>query len=78
MDIAIPYSNNNPTKWVITGVLRVSGNDASAPKPWLNLKSSSDAGFVGSNAAVQTSVIVWYIYIYIYIVGYRRHWVHGI
>ena len=35
-----------------------SGNDASAPKPCLKPEPSSDEGFVGSNAVVQTSVIV--------------------
>ena len=52
--------------WDTGGALWASGNDASAPKPCLNPESSSDEGFVGSNAVVQTSVIVWYIYIYIY------------
>ena len=48
--------------WDTAGVLWVSGNDASAPKPCLNPESSSDEGFVGSNALVQTSVIESYLY----------------
>ena len=36
------------TAWV----LWASGNDASAPKPCLNLESSSDEDFVRSNAVV--------------------------
>ena len=40
---------------VTAWALWASGNDASAPKPCLNLELSSDEGFVGSNAAVQTS-----------------------
>ena len=44
-----------------SGALWASGNDASAPKPCLNPESSSDEGFVRSNAVVQTSVIVWYL-----------------
>ena len=34
------------------GALWVSGNDTSAPKPWLNPESSSDEGFVRSNAII--------------------------
>ena len=56
--------------WDIAQALWASGNDASAPKPCLNPKPSSDEGFVGSNAVIQTSVIVWYLYIYIYIYIY--------
>ena len=56
--------------WDTAEALWVSGNDASAPKPCLNPESSSDEGFVRSNAVVQTSVIVWYLYIYIYIYIY--------
>ena len=41
-----------------TGELWASGNDASAPKPCLNPESLPDKGFVGSNAVVQTSVIL--------------------
>ena len=43
------------------GALWVCGNDASAPKPCLNPELSSDKSFVGSNAVVQTSVIVLYL-----------------
>ena len=47
--------------------LWANGKDASVPRPCLNPKSSSDEGFVRSNAILQTSVIVWYqLYIYIY------------
>ena len=54
--MAIPQSDVNPTKsgsiasycWAAL----VSGNDASAAKPCLNPESSSDEGFVESNAAV--------------------------
>ena len=53
--------------WDTTGALWASGNDASTPKPCLNPESLYDEGFVGSNAVVQTSVIVWYLYIYVYI-----------
>ena len=38
--------------WDTAGVVRVSGNDASAPKPFLNPESSSDVVFVRSNAVV--------------------------
>ena len=56
--------------WDTAEAIGASGKDASAPKPCLNSESSSDEGFVGSNAAVQTSVIVWtYIYIYISVRG---------
>ena len=61
--------------WDTTGALWVSGNDTSAPKPCLNPESSSDEGFVRSNAVVQTSVIVWYLlYIYIYIRREEEMW----
>ena len=53
--------------WETAGALWASGNDASAPKPCQNPESSSDESFVESNAVVQTSVIVWYVYMYIYI-----------
>ena len=54
--MVIPLSDDNPTKsggnvkygWA----LWTCGNDASAPKPYLNKESLSDEGFVGSNAAV--------------------------
>ena len=42
----------------IYDIYMASGNDASAPKLCLNPESSSDKGFVRSNAVVQTSVIV--------------------
>ena len=38
--------------WDTAGALWTSGNDASAPKPCLNPESSSDEGFVRSNAVV--------------------------
>ena len=38
--------------WDTAGALWVSGNDASAPKPCPNPESSSDEGFVRSNAVV--------------------------
>ena len=38
--------------WDTAGALWVSGNDVSAPKPCLNPESSSDEGFVRSNAVV--------------------------
>ena len=38
--------------WDTAGALWASGNDASAPKPCLNPVSSSDEGFVRSNAVV--------------------------
>ena len=38
--------------WDTAGAPWVSGNDASAPKPCLNPESSSDEGFVRSNAVV--------------------------
>ena len=38
--------------------LWAGGNDVSAPKPCLNPESSSDEGFVRSNAVVLTSAIV--------------------
>ena len=60
--------------WDTAEALWASGNNASAPKPCLNPDSSSDEGFVRSNAVVQTSVILWYllyIYIYIYIYIYK-------
>ena len=44
--------------WDTAGPLWANGNDASAPKPCLNLESSSDEGYVRSNAVVQTLVIV--------------------
>ena len=47
--------------WDTVGELWTSGNDASVPKLCLNPESSSDEGFVGSNAVVQISVIVWYL-----------------
>ena len=56
--------------WDTAGALWASGNDASAPKPCLNPESSSDVGFVRSNAVVQTSASIWYYYIYIYIYIY--------
>ena len=43
--------------WDTAGVLWAHGYDALAPKP----ESSFDESFVGSNAVVQTSVIVWYL-----------------
>ena len=52
--------------WDTAGEFCTGSNDASAPKPCQNPESSFDAGFVASNAAVQTSVVV-YIYIYIYV-----------
>ena len=45
--------------WDTAGAIWVSGNDASVPKPCLSLKSSSDEGFVRSNAVILKSVIVW-------------------
>ena len=45
--------------WDTGGVLWASDNDALAPKLCLNPESSSGEGFVRSNVAVQTSVIVW-------------------
>ena len=48
------------------GALWACGNEASAPKPCLNPESSWDEWFVGSNAVVQTSVVAWYLYIYIH------------
>ena len=53
--------------WDTAGALWASGIDASALKPCLNPESSFDEGFVGSSTVVQTSVIVWYLHIYIYI-----------
>ena len=38
--------------WDTAGVLWASGNDASAPKPCLNPESSSEEGFLKSNAVV--------------------------
>ena len=38
--------------WDTAGVLWVSGNDASGPKLCLHPESSSDEGFVRSNAIV--------------------------
>ena len=38
--------------WDTAGALWISGNDASAPKPCLNSESSSDEGFVRSNAVI--------------------------
>ena len=43
----------------------VSGYDASAPKPFLTLESSSDKSFISGTAAVVFAVGVVYIYIYI-------------
>ena len=39
--------------WDTAGVLWASGNDVSAPKPCPNPESSSDEGFVTSNAVVR-------------------------
>ena len=47
--------------------LWASDNDAMAPKLCLKPESSSDEGFVRSNAVVQTSVIIWYLSLYIHI-----------
>ena len=55
--------------WDTARAIWASGNDASAPKPCLNPESSSDEGFVRSNAVVQTSVIEWYLYV---------NWIFGI
>ena len=52
---------NLVVSWDTAGAFWASGNDASAPKPCLNPESSSDEGFVRSNAIVQTSFIVWYL-----------------
>ena len=48
--------------WDTAEALWASDNDASIPKPCLNPKSPSEDGFVRSNAVVQTSVVVWYLY----------------
>ena len=48
------YAYIQVVSWDTAGALWASGNDASAPKPCLNPESSSDEGFVRSNAVVQT------------------------
>ena len=45
-------SDSLVVSWDTAEALWVSGNDASAPKPCLNPESSSDEGFIRSNAVV--------------------------